>query len=142
MTQATASAASHTEGTFTTAAGLASHAEGSVTTAETDYSHAEGFNTNAIHISAHIMGQNGNSLYPFSWHVGNGDGITPGLAAVLQSSTGNMYIDGTYNTGGADYAEMFETASGKAIEPGKFVTLTGEKIRLATSHDEYTCHYR
>lgn len=49
-----------------------------------------------------------------------------------------MYIDGaSYNTGGADFAEMFETSNGEEIEVGYFVTLDGDRIKKATSLDNY-----
>ncbi|MBT2672676.1 hypothetical protein J7E95_17800 [Streptomyces sp. ISL-14] len=50
-----------------------------------------------------------------------------------------MYIDGAaYNTGGADYAEMFETVDGNMIDVGYFVTVSEkDKIRIATSSDDF-----
>lgn len=84
------------------------------------------------------MGRYGASLYTYSWHVANGTSAdAQGLAAVLQGSTGNMYIDGNYFSGGADYAEMYETLDGTGIEPGYFVTLDGDKVRIATQSDGY-----
>ncbi|MCA1027742.1 hypothetical protein LCM23_16725 [Cytobacillus kochii] len=37
----------------------------------------------------------------------------------------------------ADYAEMFETIDGNSITPGRFITLQGKKVRIATSADSY-----
>lgn len=50
------------------------------------------------------------------------------------------YANGNYNASGADYAELFEWAD---VNPagedrvGRFVTLTGDKIRLAGPEDDY-----
>lgn len=52
---------------------------------------------------------------------------------------GEVYGDGAaYNTP-ADYAEMFETSSGNAIEPGHFVTLNSDDglISIASSSSSY-----
>jgi hypothetical protein len=83
------------------------------------------------------MGAYGQSLYPNSWHVANGTDTAPALAAVLQGSTGNLYIDGTVMSPAADYAEMFETVDGLPLEPGYFVTSKKDKIRIATEGDRY-----
>jgi trimeric autotransporter adhesin len=48
-----------------------------------------------------------------------------------------MYVDGGYVSGGADYAEMFESIDGMRIDVGYFVTLDGDKIRKATSLDTF-----
>ncbi|OQB13739.1 MAG: hypothetical protein BWY15_01588 [Firmicutes bacterium ADurb.Bin193] len=130
---------SHAEGYRTTASGTASHAEGAYSKASDNYSHAEGHYTNTNqHVGAHIMGNYGDADTNYSWFLANGtDNSNRGLAAkILQD--GNAYIDVAWNAGGADYAEMFETASGSPIEPGYFVTLDGgEKIRKATESDDY-----
>lgn len=137
-TLATASAA-HAEGFLTQANGLFSHTEGLSTIANALSSHAEGDNTVVLpeHTSSHIMGSNGQTLYPGSWHLANGDASTPGLAAILQGSTGNLYLQGTVISPGADYAEMFETVDGLPIEPGYFVTTEGERVKKATPADKY-----
>lgn len=57
-------------------------------------------------------------------------------AKILQN--GDVYIDGQYYTGGADYAELFETFDGESIDAGYFVTFSDKsKIRKADSGDEY-----
>ncbi|MDQ0272328.1 hypothetical protein J2S17_004220 [Cytobacillus purgationiresistens] len=56
----------------------------------------------------------------------------------MQGSTGNMYIDGAYFSGGADYAEMFETTNGNPIEPGLLVT--DDKVKPANSEGDYIRH--
>ncbi|WP_405112946.1 peptidase G2 autoproteolytic cleavage domain-containing protein [Paenibacillus sp. FSL K6-1217] len=130
---------SHAEGSFTEANGNFSHAEGSSTIAGAQNSHAEGNSTVVLpeHTEAHIMGIFGQTLFPASWHLANGTPSTPGLAAALEGSSGNLYLQGTVMPFGADYAEMFETVDGLPIEPGYFVTTEGEQVRKATSADQY-----
>ncbi|WP_339256778.1 peptidase G2 autoproteolytic cleavage domain-containing protein [Paenibacillus sp. FSL P2-0136] len=130
---------SHAEGSFTEANGNFSHAEGSGTIAGAQNSHAEGNSTVVLpeHTDAHIMGTYGETLFPASWHLANGNPAAPDLAAVLQGSTGNLYLQGTVISPGADYAEMFETVDGLPIEPGYFVTTDGERVRKATPSDQY-----
>jgi uncharacterized protein YaiE (UPF0345 family) len=48
---------------------------------------------------------------------------------------GQAYTDGAWNTGGADYAEYFETTTGNAIPRGTTVVLDNNKVRAATSDD-------
>ncbi|WP_310830322.1 peptidase G2 autoproteolytic cleavage domain-containing protein [Paenibacillus pedocola] len=133
----------HAEGANTTADGQASHAEGFMTQAFGANSHAEGENTMVMpdHTGAHIMGQNGSTRFAYSWHLANGLTVGPSLnSAVIEGATGNLYLDGTViSPAAADYAEMFETADGIALEPGYFVTFdgAGDKIRKATSGDSY-----
>jgi hypothetical protein len=85
------------------------------------------------------MGRFGDATEANSWFIGNGtSNVTRGLGAKWLASDGEMYIDGaTYNTGGADFAEMFETVDGNRIDVGYFVTLVKDKIRIATSTDDY-----
>lgn len=130
----------HAEGFVTTATDIGAHSQGSFTTASGFYSHAEGFETSTNgHIGAHIMGRMGNADTDYSWFLANGTNppLDLGLAAKILGD-GNAYIDVAWNTGGADYAEMFETASGSPIEPGYFVTFEGgKKIRKATEPGDY-----
>ncbi|MBP2111236.1 peptidase G2 autoproteolytic cleavage domain-containing protein [Paenibacillus silagei] len=134
-----AGSGSHAEGALTQANGLVSHAEGFSTIAGGLNSHAEGSYTVVLpeHSDSHIMGSGGHTLYPGSWHLANGSSSAPDLAAVLQGSTGNLYLQGTVINPGADYAEMFETVDGLPIEPGYFVTLDGKRVRKATPEDKY-----
>ncbi|MEK4852226.1 peptidase G2 autoproteolytic cleavage domain-containing protein [Paenibacillus sp. FSL H7-0756] len=145
--------AAHAEGFNTQANGLSSHAEGALTEANGTFSHAEGFSSVAgaqnshaegnstvvheEHPNSHIMGSNGETVFPDSWHLANGNEDTLGLAAVLQGSSGNLFLQGTVMPLGADYAEMFETVDGLPIEPGYFVTTEGEQVRKATPADQY-----
>ena len=54
---------------------------------------------------------------------------------------GIVYSQGTYNTTGADYAEMFEWSDGNTLNEdriGYFVTFDGNnKIRIANENDQY-----
>nr|WP_092070608.1 peptidase G2 autoproteolytic cleavage domain-containing protein [Dendrosporobacter quercicolus]NSL48312.1 hypothetical protein [Dendrosporobacter quercicolus DSM 1736]SDM12654.1 Peptidase_G2, IMC autoproteolytic cleavage domain [Dendrosporobacter quercicolus] len=146
---------SHSEGRYTTAAGLASHAQNGYTQSSSQYSHAEGISTTssgpASHAEgvqtttagfqgAHIMGTYGDAEMNFSWFLANGSGSARGLAAKILT-TGEAYIDQNWNGGGADYAEMFESADGAEIEPGYFVALDDgehEKIKVFNaSVDDY-----
>ncbi|KUP21963.1 hypothetical protein AWJ19_05985 [Paenibacillus sp. DMB5] len=156
--QTTASGPSaHAEGVSTLASGLYAHAEGASTTADGQASHAEGFMTQAFganshaegenttvtpgHPGSHIMGQNGSTRFAYSWHLAGGLDVGPSLnSAVIEGATGNLYLDGTViSPAAADYAEMFETSDGQALEPGYFVTFDGasEKIRKANAEDDY-----
>lgn len=132
--------ASHAEGNNTQALAGSSHAEGYYTTASGAYSHAEGeFTSTNLHLGSHIMGKYGEADMDYSWFLANGtDSSNQGLAAKIQSD-GNAYIDIAWNSGGADYAEMFETSDGNTIPPGYFVTFDlGKKIRILNGDiDQY-----
>ncbi|SEO96654.1 peptidase G2 autoproteolytic cleavage domain-containing protein [Paenibacillus sp. OV219] len=130
---------SHAEGAVTTASGFSSHAQGVNTVADSSFSHAEGLGTSTNMLDGvHIMGQFGaaNSL-SYSWYLANGTSIeAPGLAAAILS-TGDVKIDGSVSSPAADYAEMFETFDGNPIEPGYFLALAGDKVRIATAADPF-----
>jgi len=49
---------------------------------------------------------------------------------------GNAYADGSWNGGGADYAEYFESLLGNAIDRGISVVMEGDKVRPATNLDD------
>lgn len=129
----------HAEGALNLANGFTSHAEGVNTVASGFFSHTEGQSTNANFLEGvHVMGQFGSANeLTYSWYLANGTGAgTPGLAAKILSD-GNVKIDGTVSSPAADYAEMFETADGKPIGFGYFVTLEGDKVRVANDRDDY-----
>jgi trimeric autotransporter adhesin len=137
-TTASGIAGSHAEGFQSTASGFASHSEGQNTTASGDASHAEGEGNIAGHMNSHIMGRFGDTEEDHSWFIGNGTTfIARGLGAKWLASSGDMFVDGAFVPGGADYAEMFETLDGNAIDVGYFVTTEGDKIRKATGDDMY-----
>lgn len=56
----------------------------------------------------------------------------------LNSENGNITATGTVTGGGSfsDYAEYFESASGKSLPSGSLVTLDGDKIKLADEGDD------
>ncbi len=65
---------------------------------------------------------------------------TGGSNAFRVTSSGAVYGKSAYNTSGADYAEFFEWLDGNPEAEdrrGYFVTLDGDKIRLANSDDDY-----
>ena len=73
--------------------------------------------------------------------VGNGSIMgTSRSNAFRVDSSGKVYGKGSFNTSGADYAELFEWLDGNPEGEdriGLFVTLDGEKIRLANADDDY-----
>ncbi|MFC4101421.1 peptidase G2 autoproteolytic cleavage domain-containing protein [Paenibacillus xanthanilyticus] len=129
----------HAEGLITTASGLAAHAQGALTVADGLFSHAQGLGTQAAGLDGvHVMGRFGiANEESYSWYLANGNSeLELGIAAKILSS-GNVKIDGALSTPAADYAEMFETADGKPIEPGYFVAFEAEKVRIAQPGDRY-----
>lgn len=154
---------SHAEGVSTTAKGFYSHAEGSLTTANGFAPHAEGISTTANGFAAHAQNLNtiANSYAqtsigcyntkdaspsPNSYNaeksafvIGNGDeSATSDAFKVLFN--GQTFADGEYSSAGADYAEMFEWLDGNVSNEdrvGRFVTLDGDKIRIAKVTDTY-----
>lgn len=155
-TQASGDSA-HAEGAVTKASGRASHAEGSDTIASGSYSHAEGQNSEAKGNNAHAAGfytianeyqyvvgcRNVENLETGQqsgtrFIVGGGTG-TANMTAFRVHSNGNIY-GGTYHSSGADYAEYFQWANDVPLEEdlaGRFVTLDGERLRLAGPEDAW-----
>ena len=141
---------SHAEGGSTTASGSCSHAEGSTTTASSDYSHAEGRETTASNYASHASGK-----YNASMTTGGSYGNTKGTAFVIGNGTSktalsnafSVMFDGTVKAKStitasttADYAEFFEWLDGnpnKEDRVGYFVTMDGDKIKIANPDDEY-----
>lgn len=69
--------------------------------------------------------------------IGKSGGLNTGNSFRV---TDTAVYGGTYNSTGADYAEMFEWLDGNQNAQdrrGLLVTLEGDKIRLATSADDY-----
>ena len=150
----------HAEGYGTIASAGYTHAEGHSTTASGSYSHAEGYNTKAQGKYSHSAGYNTISNYSQtvvgmlsvskgttdsytedSGYLIVGAGTTAGgvRANCFRATESNTYGK-TYNSSGADYAEMFEWEDGNISNEdriGKFVTLDGDKIKLATDQDDY-----
>ncbi len=136
---------SHAEGGNTTASGSCSHAEGSEATASGSYSHAGGKRTRATGQCCFAIGRcnsdpsNDGSLHSL-FIIGKGTDWSNLANAFRVHNTGIVYSTGAYNTTGADYAEYFEWLDKNLSNKdrvGYFVTLDGEKIRIATEEDSY-----
>ena len=141
---------SHAEGQDTTAEGINSHAEGSRTIASGDNSHAEGDNTTASNYASHASGK-----FNVPMTTGGDFDNTTGTAFVIGNGTDpsalsnafSVQFDGTVKAQStitasttADYAEFFEWLDKNPNEEdrvGHFVTLDGDKIKIATSEDDY-----
>ena len=150
---------SHAEGWNTTASGNCSHAEGKSTTASGNYSHAEGYYATASGNYSHAAGDTTTSNYCQTvvgrYNVAKGStssystdsgylivgcGTNSSSKANCLRATESKVYGKTYSSSGADYAEMFEWLDGNISNEdriGKFVTLDGDKIKLATSQDDY-----
>ena len=149
-TNTTASGAnSHAEGINTTASGSNSHAEGSDTQALGDYSHAGGCKTAANNyqfvIGKHNAGRIGctsdgdQSANHSLFIVGYGVPSIPANAFRITAAGKCMSVS-SFGSSGADYAEYFEWQDGNKNSEdrrGLFVTLDGNKIRLANANDDY-----
>ena len=141
---------SHAEGFGTTASGSYSHAEGCGTTASGASSHAEGNGTTASNKASHACGH-----YNAAMTDGGASNNTIGTAFVIGNGTKStalsnafsVQFDGTVKAKStitasttADYAEFFEWLDKNPNEEdrvGHFVTLDGDKIKIATSEDDY-----
>lgn len=140
---------SHAEGTSSTASGYASHAEGYQTTASGIASHAEGYGTIAQGDYSHVSGRYNKAVTgPSSetstdgsiFIVGNGTSDTARTNAFRITTAGACMGTQSFTASGADYAEYFEWVDGNADDEdrrGRFVTLDGEKIRIANDSDDY-----
>ena len=140
----------HAEGYETKAKGSASHAEGYTTTASGSYSHAEGYRTTASNLASHVSGK-----YNAAMITGGASGNTTGTAFVIGNGTGSSALSNAFSvqysgivkakstitaSTTADYAEFFEWLDKNSNEEdrvGHFVTLDGDKIKIATSEDDY-----
>ena len=148
---ATASnSSSHAEGNNTTASGSESHAEGLSTTASGNHSHAEGLSTTATNFTSHAQGHFNASMTD-GGSIGNATGtafvIGNGINPIALSNAFSVMFDGTVKAKStitasttADYAEFFEWLDGNPNEEdrvGYFVTMDGDKIKIAKPDDEY-----
>ena len=142
--------ASHAEGSGTTASAPSAHAEGWGTVASGDFSHAGGYYTIANDYQYVVGKYNTDTTAPTSLTdttlsaglliVGIGSSDTARSNGFRVSASGKVYGTGTFGTSGADYAEYFEWFDGNPNNEdrrGRFVTLDGDKIRYATSNDDY-----
>ena len=144
--------ASHAEGMYTTASNNASHAEGMYTTASGSHSHASGYYTTALDDQFVIGHYNNTSTGAAATNSGTGTGSTTNQSLfVIGNGTassaanafrvnqyGKAYCKTNYSSSGADYAEYFEWEDlnlYKEDRRGYFVTLDGEKIKIAQPGD-------
>lgn len=141
----------HAEGFETKASGgNGSHVEGYKTTASGSSSHAEGYYTKAANYASHASGK-----YNAAMTTGGSSGNTTGTAFVIGNGTGSSALSNAFSvqysgivkakstitaSTTADYAEFFEWLDGNPNNEdrvGYFVTLDGDKIRIATTADDY-----
>ena len=141
---------SHAEGYNTKASGYGSHAEGGNTNAPGYYNHAEGQYTTASNYSSHAGGH-----FNATMTTGGGSNNTTGTAFVIGNGTDttalsnafSIQYDGTVKakstitaSTAADYAEFFEWKDGNPDNEdrvGKFVTIDGNKILIASDPEDY-----
>lgn len=152
---------SHAEGKGTTASGQASHAQGFETTADGMAAFSGGYTSSASgdyayafgdHVTAesgnYVIGKLNKSTTATGSNVNTGDlfVIGSGLAGGAKSNalrvTASGQVLGTqaYTSTGADICHIIEWADGNPNNEdrrGLFVTLDGDKIRLATADDDY-----
>lgn len=144
--------ASHAEGQATEASGARSHAEGCCSIASGDYSHASGYYTIASAYQTAIGKYNVGTSGPTSdstqntahtdglFIVGYGTSTNARANAFRVTSGGKCFGTTSFGATGADFAELFEWADGNPNNEdrrGLFVTLDGEKIKVANEGDDY-----
>lgn len=130
--------AAHAEGDRTTASGHAAHAEGVSTTASGRFSHAGGYGTIAegdyqTAIGQYNIANNSNSKLVIGG--GNSNDIRKNIFRVTYNG---VFGAGAYTSSGADYGEYFEWFDGNPENEdriGYFVTLDGERIKIAQAGD-------
>ena len=128
----------HAEGSMTTASGACAHAEGQGTIANAYYSHAGG------RYNVKMNGPIGQVIHSSNDHIfviGNGSNDT------TRSNALSLLYNGIFKTAStitastaADYAEFFEWQDGNpdaADRVGHFVTMDGDKVRIADADDTY-----
>lgn len=135
---------SHAEGYSSVAGADYSHAGGYRSEVETgaDYSHAEGYYNIAAGKYSFVIGMsNVRSTDGYNYLiVGDGGSQGSNRANVFRIHYQGVYSSVSINTSGADYAEMFEWKDSNPNgedRVGRFVTLDGTKIRLATGDDDF-----
>ena len=133
-------------GNGTTASYPSSTAMGQGTLASGYYSTAMGYNTTAAAMAATAMGFRTTCTRMYSTIMGKNGGIgtnggmalaianaasSPGDISTATANTnlvfavsdsGNVYLDGSTDSGSADYAEYFESFDGSPLERGYFVS--------------------
>lgn len=139
--------ASHTQGYLTNAQGWGAHAEGYVTSAPGYFSHAEGSDTTALdyqHAQGHFnktttatAGVQSGTSTGAAFVIGNGT-YSATSNAFRVTYAGKVFGQGSFGTTGADYAEFFEWKDSNPNAEdrrGYFVTLDGDKIKIAEPND-------
>ena len=137
----------HAEGYYTSALGARSHAEGDRTVASGMGSHVQGYYTTGETYLIDVIGRynkvnSGTSgAYTASnnaFVIGNGSSSSNKSNAFRVTFAGAAYGLSAFNSTGADYSEYFEWEDGNLNNEdriGKFVTLVGEKIKIAQESD-------
>lgn len=85
-----------------------------------------------------MVGSELSAQYGDAFVVGNGTSDENRSNAFRVDMQGVVFCGTNYNTGGADFAEMYEWVDGNPNNEerrGRFVTLDGEKIRFANQND-------
>ena len=123
------------------ASSYAAHAEGCTTEAKSTASHAEGIYTIANWPAQVALGKANveSTSTTDKVIVGKGTSKTDRANCFRVTDIG-VYAAGAHNSTGADYAELFEWADGNPEgedRVGRFVTLEGEKVRLAGPQDGF-----
>ena len=100
--------------------------------------------------AAHLKMKTPGASYMDWWDAGSGNTIRlhthsvnlrmvdqpNGDPCIQFEAAGNIDIDGSYLSGGFDYAEYFESTDGTAIPVGTTVVLVNEKVRAATGSEQ------
>lgn len=132
---------SHAEGEGTNANAIGAHAEGYGTVAKGYYSHAGGIGTIAEGLAQTAIGEYNVSSSSQDDRFIVGKGINESnLANCFRVTSTGVFASGNYASSGADYAELFEWLDGNPEGEdriGRFVTLEGEKLRLASPEDGF-----
>jgi hypothetical protein len=131
---------SHVEGRGSMASGSFSHAEGCSTVAIGLASHAAGCCTVAANDSQYVIGDWNKIMTDDSsiFIIGGGNSSWDRSNAFRVTRTGHAYGLSSFHSSGADYAEYFEWQDWNLDDEdrrGYFVTLDGEKIKIAEPND-------
>lgn len=137
------------------ASGDYSQAVGFISTASGEYSHACGYGAVASGMASVAFGQDTKAAAYAQMVIGRqnvisdssidqfiiGNGTSPNdRANTFRVTYSGVFASGNYNSSGADYAELFEwlDANPDAEDrAGHFVTLVGDRIRLARPEDSF-----
>lgn len=151
---------SHTEGRGSIASGFYSHAQGYFSNATGNYSCAQGqkavaWGDSSLACGESVLASARGQAVVGVWNVEYrassqsiasgtffivGCGYSTGRANALRVTNTGVFAKGNYNSSGADYAELFEWLDGnpdKQDRCGLFVTLQGDRIRIASPDDDY-----